>query len=118
MAAPSSSQTAVGLSPRIGYVSGGWASNIGNAYYNLGALRALRLAFGEEQVCAVPDVATWVWDVTGNFEPLQHVRVDLCFLSGPTLASGIAKRYTRVFDSLVENGAKIGFVSAGAGSYT
>jgi hypothetical protein len=114
----SPSELTASTPPRVAYVSGGWASNIGNAYYNLGALCALRLAFGASQVCAVPDVATWVWDVTGNFEPLQHLRVDLCFLSGPTLASGMAKRYARVFDSLVKNGTRIGLVSAGAASYS
>lgn len=103
---------------RVAYVTGGWASNIGNAYYNIGMLHALGRVFGEDKVFAVPDVATWVWDVDDNFEPLVHVDVDLLLLSGPTLAAGMEKRYRAVFDGMVERGGRIGFVSAGAAEYT
>lgn len=104
--------------PRVAYVTGGWASNIGNAYYNLGMLHALRRVFGEANVFAVPDVAAWVWSVEDNFEPLRHLDVDLLLLSGPTLAAGMEDRYRSVFDALVERGGRFGFVSAGAAAYT
>lgn len=103
---------------RVGYVSGGWPSNIGNAFYNLGVLHALRRVYGEEAVFAVPDVAAWVWDVQHNFEPLRHVAVDLLFLSGPTLCHGIATRYRQVFDDLMARGGRVAFVSAGSAAYT
>lgn len=103
---------------RIGYVTGGWASNIGNAYYNLGMLHALGEAFPHAEVFAVPDVATWVWDVRHNFEPLRHAHLDLLLLSGPTLAAGMEGRYREVFDAQVGRGGRIGFVSAGAAEYT
>lgn len=103
---------------RIGYVSGGWASNIGNAFYNLGMLHALRQVYGDGNVFALPDVAAWVWKVRRNFDPLRHVEIDLLLLSGPTLAHGIEERYLEVFDAQVARGGRIGFVSAGAGTYT
>lgn len=108
-----------GRNHRAAYAAGGWATNMGNSYYNLGAMHALRRVFGESSVFMVPDLATWIWPTAkGNFEPLFHLDVDILFLSGPTLAHGIARRYARLFDSLTARGVQLGFVSVGAAAYT
>jgi hypothetical protein len=90
---------------------------MGNAYYNLGALHALRQVF--EDVSLVQDVTSWIWPAAKSpFESLEHIVADVCFLSGPTLTHGIEGRYRRVFDSLVARGGQVAFISAGAYTYT
>jgi hypothetical protein len=91
---------------------------MGNAYYNLGAMHALAQVYGPQNVFMVPDLASWSWDVTGNFELLPFLDVDLLLLSGPTLRADIEQRYGTAFDAIVRRGGRIGFVSAGAAAYS
>lgn len=39
----------------VGYIGGSWASNIGNSFYNLGAIWFLKEIFGEDNVFFIPD---------------------------------------------------------------
>ena len=102
---------------KVGYIGGGWVTNIGNSFYNLGTLWMLKHLFSSSDVFLIPDIAKWIWDVEDNFEPLEHTRMDVCVTSGPILSRGILN-YRRIFQSFRKRNIQVAFVSAGAWEYT
>ena len=59
---------------RIALVAGSWSSNIGNAFYNLGA-EWLLLKLGHE-VSFFPESPRWKEDVEDSYEPIADLDVD------------------------------------------
>ena len=103
---------------KIGYVGGFWASNIGNSFYNLGALNLLKKVYGEENVYFIPDPPQWLWRVDNNFDFISNIDLDLIVISGPCLNFNISRVYKTIFDNFKKNNIKIAFISAGASIYT
>ncbi|MBI2706459.1 MAG: hypothetical protein HYX32_14395 [Actinobacteria bacterium] len=101
---------------RIAYVGGFWATNIGNAFYNLGALHALRAADPSNQVFLIPDLASWHWNSENAYDVVTDVDVDLWVFSGPFFCGHI-ERFVPVFNRIRGRGGRFGFVSVGASSY-
>lgn len=102
---------------KVAYTGGFWATNIGNAFYNLGSIFVLEQVYGKENVYFVPDIANWFWKVKNNYEPLIDINVDICFFDGPLLNKYI-KNYKKIFDSFKSKNIKLAFISAGASNYT
>jgi len=102
---------------KIGYIGGFWATNIGNSFYDLGAISLLENIYGKENVYFIPDMANWFWKVNNNYEPLNDVNLDICLFAGPLFNKGI-NNYKTIFDNLVKKDIKIGFISSGASLYS
>lgn len=107
------------MSPRVAYVAGGWATNIGNAFYQLGNIHLLEQAFGPGSVSFVPDLNFWIWRLDGqpHLDLAHHVDADLYVFSGPILTDALL-RYETLFDDIARRGRRIAFCSAGAQRYT
>lgn len=102
---------------RIAYAGGGWATNIGNAFYNLGTHHLLERVAGAGPVWFVPDVASWTWTTDRACDVLVDVDADLWVLSGPSWSRGIVG-YRPLLDRIARRGAHIAFVSVGLWDYT
>jgi hypothetical protein len=103
---------------KIGFIGGFWASNIGNSFYNLGALYLLKKVFGSDNVFFVPDPPQWLWKVNNNYDFISNINLDMVVISGPCLSYKLPKVYKNIFDNFKKNNIKIAFISAGAAAYT
>ena len=103
---------------KVGYIGGFWATNIGNSFYNLGALYLLKKVFGNDNVFFVPDPPQWMWKVNNNYDFISSIDLDMVIISGPCLSYQLPKVYKNIFDNFKKNNIKIAFISAGAASYT
>lgn len=103
---------------KIGYIGGFWATNIGNSFYNLGALYLLKKIFDEKNVYFVPDPPGWMWNVENNYDFISKIKLDLVFISGPCLNYKIVSVYKPIFEAFKKNNIKIAFISVGASKYT
>ena len=103
---------------KIGYIGGFWATNIGNSFYNLGAIYLLENIYGKENVYFTPDPPQWMWKVNNNYDFISNIDLDLVFISGPCLNYSIERVYKKIFDSFKKNNIKIAFISTGASEYT
>ncbi len=104
---------------KIGYIGGFWATNIGNSFYNLGALHLLKKVFGEDNIFFVPDPPQWFWSkVKNDYKLIEKLDLDMFVISGPCLNSSLIKVYKPLFEVLKNNNKKLAFISTGASTYT
>lgn len=103
---------------KIGYIGGFWASNIGNSFYNLGALSLLKSAFVDDEIFFIPDPPGWMWKVQNNYDFISKIDVDMAIISGPCLNYRLKDIYERTFNEFKKNNVKIAFISSGASEYT
>jgi hypothetical protein len=104
---------------KVGYVAGSWATNIGNSFYNLGALWLLKKLYGSENVFLVPDPPQVYWNnVVNDYSYIKHLDLDLFVFSGPIFNVKIMSKYLRLFDSLHKANKRIGFISTGSAQYS
>jgi len=103
---------------KIGYIGGFWATNIGNSFYNLGALYLLKKIYGEDSVYFIPDPPQWMWKVDNNYDFISDIDVDIVFISGPCLNYSMPRVYKKIFDNFKKKGIKIAFISVGVSEYT
>ncbi len=100
----------------IALVAGSWSSNIGNAFFNLGAEWLLK-DIGLD-VSFLPENPRWKSPVQDDFDPIKDIDVDLVVLAGPCLWPRLGDVYRATFDRLYERGVKVGYLTAGMGSYS
>jgi len=104
---------------KIGYIGGFWATNIGNSFYNLGALHLLKKMFGENNVYFVPDPPQEYWSTIKNdYKMIQNLDLDLFIITGPSLNKWHIDVFKPIFDVLKSKGKKIAYLSVGASAYT
>lgn len=104
---------------KVGYIGGSWSTNIGNSFYNLGAIWFLKKIYGEKNVSFVPDPPQVYWDSLDNDFPLiSKLDVDLLVISGPILGENLMTIYKDIFESAAKKNQSIGFISAGSVAYT
>jgi len=104
---------------KIGYIGGFWATNIGNAFYNLGALHLLKKVFGEENVYFIPDPPQEYFSkIKNDYKWIQHLDLDLFIITGPSLNLWHIDVFRPIFDVLKSRGKKIAYLSVGATQYT
>lgn len=100
------------MSKKVGYVGGFWASNIGNSFYNIGAIHILKKLYGEDNVFFIPDPPQHLWSwVKNDYKLIQNLDLDLFIFSGPCLDTGFIKTYKKTFDKLKEKNKTIAFIS-------
>lgn len=102
----------------IAYMGGHWSSNVGNSYYDLGALWMLRNEVS-------PLTGFWpdhplIWDhrITPRFEFEREFSVDLLLSGGPILDAKYLQHLTPLWRAIQDRGGHIGFVSAGLVDYS
>jgi len=104
---------------KVGYIGGSWSTNIGNSFYNLGALWLLKNVYGDDNVSFVPDPPQVYWgSLDHDYGLIAKLEVDLLVLSGPILGSNLKTIYKNIFDNAKKKGQSIGFISAGSVLYT
>ena len=74
---------------KIGYIAGFWATNIGNSFYNLGALYLLKKIFGEQNVFFIPDPPQWLWNVNNEYDFIMSTIACFGKYRNPGLDPGI-----------------------------
>jgi len=104
---------------KIGYIGGFWATNIGNSFYNLGAVHLLENVFGKNNVSFIPDPPQEYWSrIDNDYKFIEKLDLDLFLLTGPSFNLELISVYRPIFDKLKQCGKKIGFLSVGASNYT
>jgi hypothetical protein len=104
---------------KIGYIGGFWSTNIGNAFYNLGALWLLKKVFGENNIYFIPDPPQVYWSsLEDDYDLIPKLGLDLVIISGPIFGFNLELIYGKRFDEITRNGGSIGFVSVGAVLYS
>ena len=104
---------------KIGYIGGFWATNIGNSFYNLGALHLLKKVFGEDDVYFIPDPPQEYWSkINNDYKWIQNLDLDLFIITGPSFNRGHIDVFKDIFDVLKEKNKKIAYLSVGASKYT
>lgn len=104
---------------KIGYIGGFWATNIGNSFYNLGALHLLKKVFGEDNVYFIPDPPQEYWSkVKNDYKWIQNLDLDLFIVTGPSLNKWHIDVFKPIFDVLKSRNKKIAYLSVGASAYT
>jgi hypothetical protein len=102
---------------RIAYVGGFWATNVGNAFYNLGVVNALTRAVPESDVYFLPDLASTYWETGSAYDVVEDVDVDLWVFSGPAFSDHLLGQRD-LCRAIEERGKRFAFVSVGAWRYT
>lgn len=104
-------------SPTVAFIGGHWSGNIGNAYYNLGALKLLKDIFGNEAAYLIPDPPGWRHSVSDDFDLISRLDVDLVLFGGPIMNLRLPKVLGRTLMRLQSKGKSWGFLSAGMALY-
>ncbi len=104
---------------KVGYIGGSWSTNIGNSFYNLGALWLLKNIYGDDNVSFIPDPPQVYWDsLSHDYNLISNLDVDLLIISGPIFGGNLKTIYKNIFDNATKKGQSIGFISAGSVLYT
>jgi hypothetical protein len=104
---------------KVGYIGGFWSTNIGNAFYNLGAIWLLEKIYGKKNVFFIPDPPQVYWNSLENdYDLISKLDLNLIIISGPILGYNLEHIYGRIFEQITRIGCAIGFLSAGAVLYS
>ena len=105
--------------PRVALVSGFWAQNIGNAFFNIGGKWILEQLFGQGNVDFIqdqPGYKTFHDQLKGNpkndIEFLRLLDLDYIVLQGPLLTVGYQHLWEPTFKELTARGTKIMLIGA------
>lgn len=110
------------MSKKIVYVGGFWSTNIGNAFFDLGCLHALKKACPDADVLFAQEQTSNFWSQNGynpknSLDYIGAIDADYIVIAGPMLDKNFEKRWGRSMPSLKKRGTKIVLLSAGAISY-
>lgn len=101
---------------RVACINGYWCTNIGNAFYNLGAEYVLRQVFGDENVHMIFDQTAYInrgKNIPTALDYYAHLNVDYVVLLGPVLTRNFLRIWRKTLDHLKQRG--IGYILLGAG---
>ena len=99
----------------IALLGGSWSSNIGNAFYNLGAQWLLR-QLGDD-IWFVPESPRWKQTCDSDFDLVGHLACKLVILVGPCLNLKLKDVYATSFRRLYDRGVRVGYMSVGMSLY-
>lgn len=112
------------IDKKVAYIGGCWSTNIGNAFFNLGADYVLKQVFGPDNVFMVADQSAFTpnWrTITGNIpwavNYWEHLNVDYIALLGPILGKKFLPVWKETLDNLKKRGIKYMILSAGMMKY-
>ncbi len=111
--------------PRVALVSGFWAQNIGNAYFNIGGKWILDQVFGKDEVQFIQDMPpyrTFYNQSKGNpknyAELVHHLDVEYIVLQGPCLTKTFADIWGDAFKIFKASGIKVMLIGCAFFKYT
>jgi len=111
--------------PRVALVSGFWAQNIGNAFFNIGGKWVLEQAFGQGNVQFIQDQPAYrtFYDqskgVPQNYANLLHdLDIDFIVLQGPMMTSTFRAIWEQAFKAFKQRGVKVILLGAAFFKYT
>ena len=103
---------------KIGYVGGHWHTNIGNSFYNLGAITLLK-KINQNSVYFIPDPAQEYWaKLKNDYKYIDNLDLDLLIVTGPSFGGKFIDAYASVFELFTKKNKQIAFLSVGAVDYT
>ena len=89
----------------IAVVGGGWSTNVGNGFYNLGTIHILKQIFPEDRIVLLSDQEAY-WDFRNHKTPtnslrfLDHIRPDYIVLHGCFLTKYFPAMWEKTFQLL------------------
>lgn len=101
---------------RVACINGYWCTNIGNAFYNLGAEYVLRQVFGDENVHMIFDQTAYInrgKNIPTAVDYYAHLNVDYVVLLGPVLTRNFLNIWRATLDALKKRGIGYMILSAG-----
>ncbi len=110
---------------KIAVAYGYWSQNIGNAFFNLGAIHQIRTAFPDATINLVAD-APGHWTLhrkakgnpAGAFDPIARLDADILFILGPQLSEHVAGFWTDSLTRLRQRrGTKVALWGTGFMTY-
>lgn len=109
---------------KVAYTAGYWSTNIGNAFYNMGADYVLRQVFGNDNVYMVFDQSAYIPGQrtrNGNIKYAlnywEHINVEYVVLLGPVLSQNFLPIWKNTLDELKKRRIKYMILSAGMMKY-
>ena len=107
--------------PRVVIADGFIATNVGNAFYNIGLYFALKDLLPDHDIYRLGDLNGNYWSTasmnSNNFELIEHIEADFFVLTGPMLSEDMPGLYEKLFARLQEKGTRILLISAGGYTY-
>jgi hypothetical protein len=108
---------------RAAVVSGFWAQNIGNAFFNLGGRYAIEQALGPDTAQFIQDQpGYWTLNFRKNprnaFDLIGDADVEYLVIQGPVLSKIFRKLWLNTLDRCVSRGVKLVFLGAALFKYT
>lgn len=108
--------------PVILYAGGFWATNIGNAFYNLGLLYILKESSPEADIYFLNDQSGWFWRERGgnpsnDLNYLQYIKPDFLVLAGPLINKQFTKIWEPTLKILFSKGVNLVLLSVGCVEY-
>lgn len=107
----------------IAVVGGGWSTNVGNGFFNLGTLEVLKQVFPEDRIVLLCDQES-NWDFRNRQTPknslrfLDHIAPDYIVLHGCIFNSYLPQMWSETFRRLTAKGTRILFLSTGLMHYS
>lgn len=107
--------------PRIGVLTGYWSTNIGNAFFQLGAVYALQQAYPSAHVFPIGDQAGY-WNTSAGNPPnsidyAKHLDLDAVVILGPYVRPEMNGIVSDLIRTQHAKGAKIIVLAAGMMQY-
>jgi len=106
----------------IVYCGSFWSTNIGNAFFNLGIVHALKKALPNYNIAHIGDPALWFWNTQkaskANNVLIEKLDCEYIVISGPLFCIELVKVWRESLLALKNKGVKIVFLSAGSMEYT
>lgn len=107
----------------ITITAGTWSTNIGNAFFQLGARHIMRQVFPDHEVCLLTDQAGY-WQYGKKEEPahsarlLDHVDASCIVLSGSLLTYSFPSLWRQSFEVLRRRGTRVILLGVGQFDYS
>ena len=101
---------------RVACINGYWSTNIGNAFFNMGAEYVLKRVFGEENVHMIFDQTAYInrgQNIKNAINYYAHLNVDYVVLLGPVLTSSFLSIWKETLNELRRRGIGYMILSAG-----
>ena len=101
---------------RVACINGYWSTNIGNAFFNLGAEYVLKQVFGEDNVHMIFDQTAYInrgTNIQNAINYYAHLNVDYVVLLGPVLTRSFLNIWKETLDILRRRGIGYMILSAG-----
>ena len=108
--------------PLIVYAGGFWSTNIGNAFFDLGCLYAIKTACPEAEVIFTQEQPANFWQLKKTnpknaLDYIGDINADYLVVAGPMISKNFASFWQNTLEKTAERGTKLILLSAGCNSY-